>query len=222
MTKLETIVKEWQTKCIIFDLDGTLVDTLDKHIEAFKILFKELKISIEEERIAENMGRTPKDTLLTLLPELKNDKDKLVDYAEKKEEILTDLLDETECFIGAFDVLTKVKQMDLIIALASSTPKYNVEKMLRSAGILEFFNVIITGEDITIGKPNPEAFLKAAEKAHCSVEQCFVIGDSPHDIEAAKNAKMKIVAVKTGKHTEELLREKEPDVLIDLLSDLLE
>ncbi|MHA1124656.1 MAG: HAD family hydrolase [Candidatus Heimdallarchaeota archaeon] len=221
MTKLETLIENWKTKCIIFDLDGTLVDTLDKHIEAFKILFKELKINIEEARIAENMGRTPKDTLLTLLPELKDDNERLIEYAEKKEEILTTLLDDTECFIGARDLLAKVQELELTIALASSTPKYNVEKMLRSAGISEFFNVIITGEDITIGKPNPEVFLKAAKKAKCSIEHCFVIGDSPHDIEAAKNAQMKIVIVKTGKHTEDQLKAKKPEIIINLLEELL-
>ena len=222
MIKLETIIEQWHTKCIIFDLDGTLVDTLDKHIEAFMILFKELKIYIEEEKIAENMGRTPKDTLLTLLPELNDDKDRLVNYAEKKEEILTGLLDETECFIGAFELLTKVRSLGLTIALASSTPKYNVEKMLRSAGIFEFFDAIVTGEDITVGKPNPEVFLKAAKKANCPIENCFVIGDSPHDIEAAKNAHMKIVAVKTGKHTEKQLKQKKPEIIIDYLDGLLE
>jgi HAD superfamily hydrolase (TIGR01549 family) len=222
MMQLETLIKKWQTKCIIFDLDGTLVDTLDKHIEAFKILFKELAINIKEESIAENMGRTPKDTLLTLLPELKNNRSQLIHYAEKKEEILTDLLNEIECFKGALELLTKTKELGIIIALASSTPKYNVEKMLHSAGLFDFFNVIITGEDITVGKPNPEVFLKAASKAQCSTDSCFVIGDSPHDIEAAKNAKMKIIVVKTGIHSEDLLKEKEPDLLIDSLADLLE
>lgn len=221
MTKIETLTKKWLTKCIIFDLDGTLVDTLDKHIEAFKILFKELKINILEEKIAENMGRTPKDTLLTLLPDLRNNNEKLIKYAEKKEEFLSDLLEETERFEGAFELLALVKKLGLTIALASSTPKYNVEKMLQSAGIIDYFDVIITGEDISVGKPNPEVFLKAAAKANCSVEHCLVIGDSPHDIEAAKNAQIKIVAVKTGKHSEDLLRIKDPEVIINSLSDLL-
>ena len=89
MILIDDCIEKWGIKYIIFDLDGTLVDTLDKHILAFIKLFQENNLSISKERISENMGRTPKDTLLTLIPELKTNQNKLITLANRKEEILT-------------------------------------------------------------------------------------------------------------------------------------
>lgn len=221
MLLIDDYIKKWGIKYIIFDLDGTLVDTLDKHILAFVKLFQENNLSISEERISENMGRTPKDTLLTLIPELKTNENKLITLANRKEEILTTLLENIPLFNGAKEILDYLKKIDLPLALASSTPKFNVQKMLISAGINEYFNVIITGEDISVGKPNPEVFLKAANKGHFSENECMIIGDSPHDVHAAKNAMMKIIAVNTGTHSYEEIQESKADLIVKTLRDLL-
>ncbi|MHA1171537.1 MAG: HAD family hydrolase [Candidatus Heimdallarchaeota archaeon] len=221
MLLIDDCIKKWGIKYIIFDLDGTLVDTLDKHILAFVKLFQENNLSISEERISENMGRTPKDTLLTLIPDLKTNENKLIVLANRKEEILTTLLENIPLFSGAKEILEYLKKIDLPLALASSTPKFNVQKMLVSAGINEYFNVIITGEDISVGKPNPEVFLKAADKGHFSENECMIIGDSPHDVHAAKNAMMKIIAVNTGTHSYEEIQESKADLIVETLRDLL-
>jgi len=73
LAQINSLLIKWNIQCVIFDLDGTLVDTLDKHIQAFEILFSELNIDITYEAIAENMGRTPKDTLKSLMPEQTKD-----------------------------------------------------------------------------------------------------------------------------------------------------
>ncbi len=220
MIPLKSLLIKWNIKSIIFDLDGTLIDTLDLHIQAFQLLFEEINELIPYEKIAENMGRTPRDTLLTLLPRLQENKNQLEFLAKRKEEILTNLLDHIPKFPGVIELLQYIQKMQLIICLASSTPKYNVMKMLQGASIDHYFQVIITGEDITIGKPNPEIFLKAAEKAGISYETCLVIGDSPHDVIAAKKAGMKIIAVLTGKHSFEEVQKEQPDLLISSLKEL--
>ena len=221
MLLIDDLIEKWGIKYIIFDLDGTLVNTLDKHILAFIKLFQENNLSIAKERISENMGRTPKDTLLTLIPELKTNQKKLITFANRKEEILTTLLENIPLFIGAKEILEYLKKVNLPLALASSTPKFNVQKMLISAGINEYFNVIITGEDISVGKPNPEVFLKAAKKGNFSKIECMIIGDSPHDVHAAKNAEMKIIAVNTGTHSYEEIQKSKPNLIVKTLIDLL-
>ncbi|HUT80510.1 MAG TPA: HAD family phosphatase [Candidatus Bathyarchaeia archaeon] len=221
MSLLNSFLLQWKIKGIIFDLDGTLIDTLDKHIQAFQLLFDEINKPITYEKIAENMGRTPRDTLLTLIPELQNDKNQLDFLAKRKEEILTNLLNHIPKFPGAENLLQYVKKLPLTICLASSTPIYNVIKMLQEASIENYFQVIITGEDITIGKPNPEIFLKAAKKGKIPPNQCLVIGDSPHDILAAKKAGMKVIAVTTGKHSVTEVEKENPDLLISSLKELL-
>ncbi len=222
MVLINNLIEKWGIKCIIFDLDGTLVDTLDKHIEAFAKLFKEINKKIPRKCISENMGRTPKDILLTLIPELKEDRETLGKYAIRKEEILTTLLDIIPLFKGAKEILEYLKEIKIPRALASSTPKFNVDKMLKSAGIYQYFDVIITGEDITVGKPNPEIFLKAMEKSNFTNSECVIIGDSPHDVHAAKNAEMKIIAVNTGKHSFKELHDTKPDIIVRSLIELFE
>jgi beta-phosphoglucomutase len=221
MVLIDNLIGKWGIKCVIFDLDGTLVDTLDMHILAFIKLFQENNLAISEERISENMGRTPKDTILTLIPEITSNQEKLIALANQKEEILTTLLENIPLFNGAKDLLDYLKKKEIPLALASSTPKFNVEKMLTSAGILDYFKVIITGEDITVGKPNPEVFLKAASKSRFTKDECLIIGDSPHDVYAAKNAEIKIVVVNTGKHSYEEIQETKPDLLLKTLIELL-
>jgi HAD superfamily hydrolase (TIGR01549 family) len=221
MTLIDSLIQKWNIKCIIFDLDGTLVDTLDKHIEAFTILFKEINQKITYDEIAVNMGRTPQDTLLTLKPELKSDKKRLKALSLRKEEILTTLLTNIPRFPGSKDILEYLRKTDIKLCLASSTPEFNVSKILKSVGFSEYFDVIITGEDITVGKPNPEVFLKACNRALINKEFCLIIGDSPHDIEAAKAADIKIIAVTTGKHSVEQVRKANPSYLISSLKELL-
>ncbi|NHJ04704.1 MAG: HAD family phosphatase [Candidatus Heimdallarchaeota archaeon] len=221
MNQLETYLLKWDISCIIFDLDGTLVNTLEQHIKAFQILFKEINLDISYEVISENMGRTPKDTLLSLIPNLESNYEKLRKYAERKERILTDLLNEIPVFVGAYEVLDLLKKRNKIICLASSTPRFNVIKILETAKIAHYFNYIVTGEDISIGKPNPEVFLKAAKKANKDPKECLVIGDSTHDIIAARNAKMKVIVVSTGKHTKLELQAKSPNLIVNSLEDLM-
>ncbi len=221
LTQIDSLIKQWAIRCVILDLDGTLIDTLDKHIQAFEMLFAEIDVDISHEAIAENMGRTPKDTLKSLVPELVKDNEKLEQLASKKEMILSGLLDTIPLFDGAIELLDNLKSMGLPLCLASSTPKYNVMKMLKAVKIDQYFKVIITGEDITIGKPNPQAFLKAAKKANIVPQHCLVIGDSPHDVAAATNAGMKIIAVNTGKHDLHKIEINNIEKIISSLEELL-
>ncbi|MBD3190107.1 MAG: HAD-IA family hydrolase [Candidatus Heimdallarchaeota archaeon] len=221
MVSISTLLQKWNISCVIFDLDGTLTDTLDLHVKAFQILFQELNISIPKDKIEENMGRTPKDTLKTLVPQLVSSEKKLELLADKKEHHLRELLEEIKLFPGAQALIKRTKKLVEKICLASSTPKENVLKILRETSLEKKFDVIVTGEEITIGKPDPQIFEKAAKKANKSRKECLVIGDSTHDILAAKQANMKIIAVTTGKHSPEQLKRFDPNIIINSLTELL-
>ena len=221
MNRIEKLIEKWSISAIIFDLDGTLVNTLEQHINAFQILFENEKIKIPYEEIAKEMGRTPKDTLLSIIPKLESNIEKLETLAIKKEEILTDLLDDIILFEGAINLLGFLYRRNFTLCLASSTPEFNVSKIIKTAEIDGYFHSVVTGEDINIGKPNPEVFLKAAKKANLLPKNCLVIGDSIHDILAAKNAEMKVIVVTTGKHSTEELEKYNPELIIKSLSELL-
>jgi len=215
------LVKKWGIDCIIFDLDGTLVDTLEFHIKAFQQLFAEKGLKISYDKIAENMGRTPKDTLLSLLPNLVDAPKKLEMLTQEKEQKLSKLLTTVYKLPGAEEILKLLKANHKTLCLASSTPSYNVKKILEATTLKVYFDAIVTGEDISVGKPNPEVFLVAAKKGRCSIDSCLVIGDSTHDIKAAKNAGMKVIAVASGKHSKVELEQEQPDFLVQTLKTLI-
>ena len=101
--------------------------------------------------------------------------------------------------------------------MGSSGPKENVELLLASLKIQEYFDAIITAAEIQIGKPAPDVFLIAAEQARVKPENCIVIEDAPVGIEAAKQANMKTIALTTTHEREDL---ENADLIIRDLSEV--
>lgn len=219
MTYIETMIERLKIKCVIFDLDGTLVDTLELHVEAFLRVVRGMGIEVPRDRIEQNMGRTAKDVLRTIVPGI--DDAELAYYAEMKEDILTDLLDEINPLPGSIELLMRVKSLGVPLVLASSTTSVNVIKILQVTSLIDYFDRMVTAEDIATGKPDPDVFIKAAAKGGAQPNYCLVIGDSIHDIAAALGAGCIAVAVASGKHTREQLSALGPILTVSDLTELL-
>lgn len=219
MTRIEALIDRLGIHCVILDLDGTLVDTLELHVEAFLRVAKELGIDVSRDRIEQNMGRTARDVLLAIAPGINDPK--LAYYARRKEAILTELLGGVHPLPGASELLGKLKQTGLPLVLASSTTLRNVEEILRVTGLIGYIDEMVTAEDIVAGKPNPDIFIRAAAKGGSDPEHSLVIGDSVHDIAGAVSAGCPTVAVASGKHTLEQLSSLKPNFIVKSLTDLL-
>jgi HAD superfamily hydrolase (TIGR01509 family) len=219
MTYIETMIERLKIKCVIFDLDGTLVDTLELHVEAFLRVVRGMGIEVPRDRIEQNMGRTAKDVLRTIVPGI--DDAELAYYAEMKEDILTDLLDEINPLPGSIELLMRVKSLGVPLVLASSTTSVNVIKILQVTSLIDYFDRMVTAEDIATGKPDPDVFIKAAAKGGAQPNYCLVIGDSIHDIAAALGAGCIAIAVASGKHTREQLSALGPILTVSDLTELL-
>ena len=96
---------------------------------------------------------------------------------------------------GALALLRLLRERGFRLALVSSTPYANIELMLRSLGVEADFDVVVAGEDVTRGKPNPEGFLLAAERLGVKPAECVVIEDAQAGVEAAKRGGMRCVGV---------------------------
>lgn len=105
-------------------------------------------------------------------------------------------------------------------AVASSSPGKNVEFMLKNPGLDEYFDIIVTMEDVKEAKPNPRIFQLAAEKLGVKPEECIVIEDSIHGIKAGKTAGMKVIGVQTGFRTQEELEKAGADLVVEDLEGL--
>jgi len=124
----------------------------------------------------------------------------------RKEELYREILrrDGIEPLPGVVALLAELKELGIPTAVGSSTPRLNIETIMAMTGLAPYFQAIVSAEDVTVGKPDPQVFLKAGEKIGCPPERCLVFEDAHVGIEAGKRAGMKVLAVATTHPLESL------------------
>jgi HAD superfamily hydrolase (TIGR01509 family) len=199
---------------VIFDWDGTLADSLEVHLKSWKRTFAEFGIEVKLEKIEATFGKPTEDILSEALPPRLHGKiPELI--AMKRKYYLEDLA-SLKLYPGVENVLKKLKERSVPIALASSMSRKILYSSFRAMGIEEYFDVIVTVEDVTEGKPNPEMLLKAAEKLRVKPENCLMVGDSIFDVLAAERANMPIVVVANNLYQIAQIRETGVKIVEDI------
>lgn len=209
-------------KAVIFDLDGTLIDALDGYVFAIN---KALKAKGFRERSADEMRKYYGQTFNEIIRQLTNkssvDKDVIETVRLKGEFYKATKGAYIKILGGALDIIAALRDKKISMAIASSSGREIIEDALNKMGTADSISVIVSADDITHSKPNPEAFLKAAKKLKVPPNECLVFEDSLHGIAAAKTAGMKCIAVATGGTSKEELKKLNPDILVDNLMDIL-
>ncbi|KRQ87614.1 Pyrophosphatase PpaX [Caloramator mitchellensis] len=204
-------------KAILFDLDGTLIDTNRLIIESYThTIKKHLNFTPEEKDIVKYFGEPLKITLS------RYDNDKYEEmyktYIEFNEMNHDSMVKEMDY---ARDALTELKKRGLPLGIVTSKRKIMAERGLKLLDLLKYFDVLITPEDTDKHKPNPEPILKACEKLNIEPRDVLFVGDSHYDILCGKNAEAKTCIVKyTMLDLEELLK-FEPDYVVEDLREIL-
>ncbi len=182
---------------VIFDMDGVIVDNSKYHIRAWIEFIKKFHLELSHEEVNSWFGNTNR----LILQRLFNDnltEEKIAEYSDQKEILYRKIYeDEIKPLDGLIPFLKELKQDGCKLALATSAPPQNVEFVLSKTGVKNYFEVITDDTGIKNGKPDPEIFLKTAEKLDISPSACLVFEDSFHGIESANNAGMKVVGVST-------------------------
>lgn len=173
-------------KGAIFDLDGTLISTIELHEKAWNELFQRYAVIITDEELKEQSGK--KNTFfINFILERKNRKDLNPErLSDEKDKIVLENLKEKPAtlFNGVKKFLELLKGDSVKLALATSATQKTAESLGKE--IITLFDVKIFAEDVSRGKPNPEIFLKAAEKLGLENEDCVVFEDAESGVEAAK------------------------------------
>ena len=120
---------------------------------------------------------------------------------------------------GARDAVRALHECGLVLAVATSGPRANVELVLREGGLEPFFDAVVTGFDVDRGKPAPDCFLLAAEQAGLQARDCVVVEDAPVGIEAALAAGMKVIGL-AGTHSAARLNAAGAAMTVDRLSEI--
>jgi HAD superfamily hydrolase (TIGR01549 family) len=167
---------------VLFDCDGTLVDSMPIHFLAWNRTMTEVGIELPEDRFYA-MGGIPTHRIIEMLA---HEQKVLVDAhatAQRKEEAFFELI---HIIVEVAEKLRGLKP----IAVASGGSRHGIEKQLRHVGILDWFDTIVCAEDTTRHKPDPDVFLESARRVGVAPEKCLVFEDAELGIEAAKRAGM--------------------------------
>ena len=191
-------------KAVLFDMDGVIFDTEREYLKEWEAIFKKYGYKMKKEIYISVMGRGRKKVKEIFKEKFGEDLpiDKM--YIEK-DKMLKKAVENNKVPLkeGALELLEFLKENGYKIALATSAKRERVKIQVSHAKIENIFDAIVCSEDITNSKPDPEIFLKAAEKVCVNPENCIVIEDSEAGIKAAFNAKM------MGFHIEDLKKADE-------------
>ena len=191
---------------LLFDLDGTLVDTVYQHVIAWAAPLKEAGVVIPDWKIHRRVGMSGKSMLRQLFREHQAGKRRLnVDALEKKHDAeFTRISRNIRQLPGAPELLRHLTQVGVRWAIATTGNKRQTKRLLRGFK-LPADTVIVTGDDVEQAKPSPDIFVAAAENLGVPIENCVVIGDSIWDMLAAGRRRALGVGVLTGGYSKEEL-----------------
>lgn len=194
-------------KGIIFDMDGVILDTERIYLEIWTKVFKNYNYNLDKYVYISVMGRGRKVVKEVFKKEY-GDNLPIEEMYIQKDELLKKAIENNEVPMkeGAIQVLNYLKSNNYKIALATSAMRERVNIHLSYEKIDKYFDVIITKDDITKTKPDPEIFMLAAEKLGIDPTNCVVIEDSPAGIGAAYNAKMQVWHVEDLKAADEYIK----------------
>ncbi|MGL4991168.1 MAG: HAD family hydrolase [Sarcina sp.] len=186
-----------KVNAIIFDMDGVIFDTERLYLEVWKEIFLEYGYNLKDEIYFSVMGKGRKKVKEIYLDVFGNDL-KIEEMYIKKDMRLEERMYSGENLLkaGVIETLIYLKENQYKIALATSARKDRVDRQLKQYSIYQYFDVIVTGEEVEKSKPSPDIFLKAMEKLGVKPETNIIVEDSIAGITAGYLAKAKVINVK--------------------------
>ncbi len=185
-------------KGVIYDLDDLMVNSDPLHLEAWNILLKEYGHSFDELPAHAGhsfIGMRVSDILKEIAEHFKLEVEFDVLYRKRTSIFLELVKKKLQPMPGLFVSLEFFKKNKFKIAMASSGAKKYIDLVLKKFKLSGYFDVIVTGDDVKHGKPNPEIFLLASKKLRLNPKDTVVLEDATKGVEAAKSAGCKCVAV---------------------------
>lgn len=203
---------------ILFDLDGTLINTDELHYQAWQEILNEHHLTINETFYKTQMsGRLNPDIVQDLLPQL--DAAAQADLIERKEARFRELAEHLNPMPGLLDVLAWIQQHQLRQAVVTNAPRDNAYFMLRSLNLIEAFNPVVIADDIGIGKPDPAPYQLALQQLGIAPEAALVFEDSPSGVRSAVGARISTIGI-ASTHPPQVLYDLGAKLVIDDFTDV--
>jgi len=182
-------------KAVLWDLDGTLIDSAEHHWRAWRETMSAEGIEISREQFLATFGQRNGAIIPAWLGK-RTTPLAIQRIGEAKEDRYRRLVREqgVAAAPGAADWLRRLRGEGWRQAVASSAPRLNIETVLEALGLGRFFDAIVSAEDVRRGKPDPQVFLAAANRLGVEPRDCIVVEDAPAGVEAAKRAGIRCIA----------------------------
>jgi len=182
----------------IFDWDGVVIDSSRHHEESWNRLAAEAGLPLPEGHFKRGFGMKNEVIIPTIL-NWTSDPARIIEFSLRKEALYREVIADwgIELLPGVAKLLDNLDARGVPRVIGSSTHKLNILTSLEIMGIQDRFDAMVTSEDVSHGKPDPEVFLKAAEKIEIPPQNCVVFEDALVGIEAAHRGGMKAVGVAT-------------------------
>lgn len=192
---------------LLFDMDGVIIDSNPAHKITIQQFCKTYNKNLTDDEMRQHIyGRTNKEWIRHLFGEDLPD-DQLKKYADEKESLFRDYYKkDIKPVTGLIDFLKLLHANKIPLAIGTSAPAANVQFVFENMDIQKYFSAVLDESHVSIGKPNPEIYLKAAKELGKDPKECIVVEDSLSGVEAGKRAGCKVIGVTTTHTPAELHR----------------
>jgi beta-phosphoglucomutase len=184
-------------KAFLFDLNGTMIDDMRFHLDVwYSILNEDLGANLTRDEVRSHMYGKNHEVLERIFGEGKFTLEEADRISKEKEDRYQDLYrPHLKLLPGLDDLLKKARNSSIKLAIGSAAIPYNIDFVIDTLSLRDYFEVIVSAEDVSRSKPDPETYLKAAEHLQVKPSSSIVFEDAPKGVEAAKNAGMKSVVI---------------------------
>lgn len=218
MSCVQEISAKLKCKCVIFDLDGTLIDAYQNIRDSANYTMSQLGYpALSLETVRRSVGGGPREFWRRFVRQEDLDRAEAI-YRQRYEETL---FEKTYLLPGVEQTLRLLKAEGIKMAVASNKPGRFSRPLLDYLRISEYFDLVVCGDEIENMKPHPEAILNIIRELKVLPDQTVYVGDMTLDIQTAKAAGVRGIAVVTGSSLKEELMAQKPFQVIESISELV-
>jgi beta-phosphoglucomutase family hydrolase len=181
----------------IFDMDGTMVDNMMTHHRAWQRKLAALGLELSLDEVRQSIHGINEEIIERLFGERFTPEDRRRIAGEKEAEYRQIFLPELKLVDGLAKFLHSAQKLNIPMGIGTAAPPENVQFVLTELRLQPFFHAVIDSKMVQKGKPNPEVFLRVAEKLNLEPKNCLVFEDSPTGVEAAQRGGMSAVVITT-------------------------
>lgn len=207
-------------QCVIFDMDGVIIDSEELHKKAYYEVFNELNLDVSADLYKSLTGSSTINAFQKLVQHFNIDENPEELVLNKRSRYVTYFESDPNLKLidGVEDIIQYFYKTGKTLVLASSSSMVNIDRVFNRFNLNQYFKAKISGADLKASKPHPEIFEKAAELGEHQRENCIVIEDSDNGIKAANDAGIFVVAYNNPVVTNQTLANA--DMVIDSYSEL--